>query len=147
MGVIDPRLVEISEHTGEGYRPLVDYGEWRVAILRYIDELAPENITFLERHNETDEVFVLLEGRCTLLVADDEGEIHAVEMEPHKLYNMKKGVYHTHTLSKDAIVLIVENRDTGKWNSERVDLTDEQRERLAAVTKCFLRNNKNCSNY
>ena len=85
--MIDPRFVEISENTGEGYRPLVDYGEWRVAILRYIDELEPENITFMERHNETDEVFVLLEGRCTLFVGEGE-DIHAVEMEPHKLYNI-----------------------------------------------------------
>jgi mannose-6-phosphate isomerase-like protein (cupin superfamily) len=126
--MIDSRLVEISEYTGEGYRPLVDYGEWRVAILRYIDELAPENITFLERHNETDEVFVLLEGRCTLLIGDGE-EIHAVKMEPYKVYNVKRGVYHSHTLSKDAIVLVVENCDTGAWNSDRMSLGEEQRER------------------
>ncbi len=129
--MIDPRFVEISEYTGEGYRPLVDYGEWRVAILRYIDELEPENITFMERHNETDEVFVLLEGRCTLFVGEGE-DIHAVEMEPHKLYNIKRGVYHSHTLSKDAIVLVVENRDTGDENSEQVSLTDEQRKVIKA---------------
>ncbi len=127
--MIDPRLVEVSEYRGEGYRPLVDYGEWCVAILRNIDELAPENITFLERHNETDEVFVLLEGRCILLIGDGE-EIHAVEMEPHKLYNIKRGVYHSHTLSEDATVLVIENRDTGDWNSERMELTEGQREMI-----------------
>ena len=131
MGMMDPLLVEISEYTGEGYRPLVDYGEWRVAILRYIDELAPQNIKFMERHNETDEVFVLLQGRCILFAGDGrEGieHIQAVDMQPHKLYNMKKGVYHTHTLSEDAVVLVIENRDTGDWNSDRRDLNEEQRE-------------------
>ena len=123
---IDPDLIEISEYTGEGYRPLVDYGAWRVAILRYADDLRPENIKMFERHNETDEVFVLLEGQCVLFVSDDEGGIHAVDMEPHKLYNIKKDVYHSHTLSEDASVLIVENRDTGKNNSERIMLSEAQ---------------------
>lgn len=125
---IDPSLIEISEYMGEGYRPLVDYGEWRVAILRYADELRPENITTLDRHNETDEVFVLLAGRCILFVADDEGGIHAVDMQPLKLYNMKKGVFHSHTLSEDASVLVVENRDTSEKNSEKMVLSAAQRE-------------------
>ncbi len=134
--MIDSRLVEISEYTGEGYRPLVDYGEWRVAILRYVDDLRPENIKTLERHNETDEVFVLLEGRCILFVGDGD-KLEPVDMKPHKLYNVKKGVYHTHALSEDAIVLVVENRDTGGWNSDRVSLTEAQRERLATESKVF----------
>ncbi|MBT3190804.1 MAG: hypothetical protein HN736_15015 [Anaerolineae bacterium] len=138
---IDSRLVEISEFTGEGYRPLVDYGEWRVAILRYIDELAPENISFMERHNETDEVFVLLEGRCVLLIGEGEDgieKIHGVTMLPHKLYNIKQGIYHSHALSHDAIVLVVENRDTGVINSKSVFLTDQQREEILAMSKLFL---------
>ncbi|MCP4142227.1 MAG: hypothetical protein GY755_18460 [Chloroflexi bacterium] len=134
--MIDSRLVEISEYTGEGYRPLVDYGEWRVAILRYVDDLRPENIKTLERHNETDEVFVLLEGRCILFVGDGD-KLEPVDMKPHKLYNVKKGVYHTHALSEDAIVLVVENRDTGGGNSDRVSLTEAQRERLATESKVF----------
>ncbi|MBT3313955.1 MAG: hypothetical protein HN390_05010 [Anaerolineae bacterium] len=130
---IDSRLVEISEYTGEGYRPLVDYGEWRVAILRYIDELAPENIHSLERHNETDEVFVLLAGKCQLFIGvpqDDGVVIEAVRMEPLKLYNIRKGVYHSHTLSQDAMVLVVENRNTGDRNSEKMALQEEQADRL-----------------
>jgi len=134
---IGPRLIEISEYTGKGYRPLVDYGEWRVAILRYEDELAPENINTMERHNETDEVFVLLAGQCQLFIGvpnDDGGtEIEAVAMEPLKLYNIRKGVYHSHTLSQDATVLVVENRNTGEGNSEKLVLRQEQMERLMAL--------------
>ncbi len=127
---VDPKLIEISEYTGEGYRPLVDYGAWRVAILRYLDELKPENITFLERHNETDEVFVLLSGRCVLFVADADGQIQAVDMLPQKIYNIKRGVYHSHTLSENAVVLVVENRDTGAENSERLFLSPQQMQQL-----------------
>ena len=133
MGVIDPQLVEVLAYTGEGYRPLVDYGEWRVAILRYIDELTPENITFVERHKETDEVFVLLDGCCVLLLTDDENKVYAVDMEPQKIYNIKQGVFHSHVLSEDATILIVENRDTSHENSERLTLTEEQRMQIQAL--------------
>ena len=37
-------LIEIVEYNSQGYKPLVDYETWRVAILKYCDELLPENI-------------------------------------------------------------------------------------------------------
>ena len=68
--MLDPKLLDITEYTGEGYLPLIAYGAWRVAILNYIDELLPENIGKMQRHDNTDEVFVLLKGRCILFVAE-----------------------------------------------------------------------------
>ena len=58
-------LLDILEYQGEGYRPLIDFGTWRVAFLRYLDELYPPAIDSFERHLETDEVFVLVENRDT----------------------------------------------------------------------------------
>ena len=55
--MLDKRYLEIIDYTGEGYQPCVDYGEWRVAILRFITDLKAENISFLECHKDTDEVF------------------------------------------------------------------------------------------
>jgi len=134
----DKGYLEIKEYVGEGYRPCVDYGAWRVAILRYITDLEAANIDTMERHNETDEVFVLLSGRCILYIAEGDGiieTIHAVDMVPEKIYNIKRGVYHSHTLSRDAVVLIVENRDTGPTNSDRISLLNEQRRKIIALTQ------------
>lgn len=134
---IDEALLEIREYLDEGYRPLIDYGEWRVAILRYIDELLPENIHKMQRHDETDEVFVLLEGHCILFFGEGEENIThilAQDMEPLKLYNVRKSCWHTHTLSEDATVLIVENRDTDMHNSPEVALTQQQRDQLSKLT-------------
>lgn len=136
--MIDPHLLEISEYKGEGYQPLIAYGAWRVAILRYIDELLPPNIGRMQRHDNTDEIFVLLSGRCILFAAegtDRVGEIHAQDMQPLKLYNIKRGTWHTHTLSEDATVLIIENDDTGSINSPEIMLTTEQRECLVQLTQ------------
>lgn len=137
MNTITENLLEISEYAGEGYRPLIDYEQWRVAILRYIDELRPENIGKMQRHAETDEVFVLLSGRCILFLGEGNesvGAIHAQDMQPLKLYNVKRGAWHTHTLSEDASVLIIENRNTAAHNSPEIPLSAEQRQQLVVFT-------------
>ena len=131
-------LLEVSDYTGEGYRPLIDYGQWRVAILRYIDELLPENIGKMQRHDETDEVFVLLNGRCILFLGEGDqtvDAIHAEDMQPLKLYNVKRGAWHSHTLDEVATVLIVENCDTTLANSPEIDLTADQRRQLIELTR------------
>jgi hypothetical protein len=135
--MIDPHLLEVSEYTDVGYQPLIAYGAWRVAILNSIDELLPENIGKMQRHDNTDEIFVLLKGHCILFIgtgADRVAEIHAEDMQPLKLYNMKRSTWHTHTLDQDAMVLIIENDDTGPRNSPEIELTAEQRAQLSTLT-------------
>ena len=125
--------LEILEYTGEGYKPVIDFESWRVAILRYIDELERQNITNMQKHMESDEVFVLLEGDCTLFIGgngDEVGEIEAIPLIPLKMFNVKKGTWHTHTLEKDTTVLIVENQNTCDDNSPIQLLTPEQKQKL-----------------
>jgi hypothetical protein len=135
---IPETLLEIREYTGIGYAPLVDYGAWRVAVLRFIDELLPHRLGKMQRHDETDEVFVLLSGRCILFIgegAECVTEIHAQAMEPMKLYNVKRGGWHTHTLNEDATVLIIENKDTNSSNSPEIPLGVIQRGQLVELTR------------
>jgi ureidoglycolate hydrolase len=125
--------IEVSSYQGEGYLPMIDYGTWRVAILRYCEELEVQNLATMQKHDETDEVFVLLEGNCILFTGGNQdriGEVDAIAMEPLQLYNVKKGTWHTHTLDHAATVLIVENRDTCEENSPTHQLTSEQKEQL-----------------
>jgi len=134
---IDPRLLEIHAHADPAFRPLVDYGAWRVAMLNYIDTLLPQSLTDMQRHDETDEVFVLLKGRCILFIGDGEegaGTIHPIDMEPLTVYNVKQGTWHNHTLSEDASVLVVENRDTTTENSPFTSLSPKQTAFLASET-------------
>ncbi|MBF8436260.1 hypothetical protein I0Q91_04145 [Halanaerobiaceae bacterium Z-7014] len=130
---IEQKLLDIKTYSEEGYRPVIDYDSWRVAVLNYCDELLPENITKFQRHDETDEVFVLLKGSCILFIGEGDEEIeeiHAQSMEPLKLYNVKKSVWHSHSLSQEAMVLIVENRDTTDANSPEIKLNRKQRNQL-----------------
>lgn len=134
---LSENLLEIRHYDGIGYQPIIDYGAWRVAILRYHPELEPDAIQAMQRHDETDEVFVLLEGRCILFMGEGEAQIetiHAVDLQPLLAYNVKRGAWHTHTLSSDATVLIIENRDTSDANSPIQALTLPHRKMLMTYT-------------
>ncbi|MCL2457267.1 MAG: hypothetical protein FWF31_00160 [Desulfobulbus sp.] len=131
-------LLEICEYSGHGYKPLVDFGAWRVAVLNYSADLLPVRLDRMQRHNETDEVFVLLAGRCILFVGEGQyavTEIHAEDLQPGCVYNVKQAVWHTHTLSSDAKVLVVENRETTYDNSPFTPLTEAQQQRLLDLTR------------
>ena len=112
------KTVDVIEYTGESYVPLVDFERWRVAFLRYDERFS--KFTELERHLETDEVFVLLAGNATLYTRDDNGTNEEFEMEQCKIYNVKKGAWHHIVVSRDATVLIVENADTNAGNTENI---------------------------
>lgn len=135
MNPCPTKLLDVQSYAGEGYLPLIDYGAWRVAMLRHIDELEADHLDKMQRHDETDEVFVLLRGRCILFVADGEdraGAIQAQDLAPGTVYNVKRGVWHTHTLAPGTSVLVVENRDTTYGNSPFCDLDAAQRSALLA---------------
>ena len=107
--------LEIFEYDGVGYNPTMNYGEWRVAIANYCDHFDREKYNYLERHMLTDEVFVLLSGEAVLVTGKEFSE---TQMEKGRIYNVKKGAWHALLMEKDAKVLIVENHNTARENSE-----------------------------
>lgn len=125
-------LVEVLSFDGIGYEPLIHCRDFRVAMLNYHPELEIPNISNFQQHSLTDEAFILLKGECTLFLAEDESieKVHGVKLEPYKIFNVKQGTYHTHTLSKDASVLIVEADDTCDDNSPQVWVDDAIRARI-----------------
>lgn len=107
--------VEVYDYNGDGFQPAMRFGDWRVAYLNHGKQFMEENFKMLQRHNESDEVFVLLSGKATLIIGE---ELNRIEMEPHKIYDVPKGVWHHIFTIEGTSVLIVENEDTGAENSE-----------------------------
>lgn len=129
---IDPGLIEVSSCLVDDYLPLVDSGQWLVAAICASEYNSADGILRMERHNETDEVFALMRGKSVLFLATGQcewgiGNINSVEMEPLRVYNVKRGVWHACALSSDAVVLVVENSGTGQSNSDYAQLTMDQR--------------------
>lgn len=130
--------IEVKEYKEPGYAPVIDYESWRVAVLNDCEELEVPNLKTMQKHLLSDEVFVLLKGSCTLFAGgngETVGDICSVPLEPYKCYNVKAGVWHTHTLTPDSSVLIVENRDTNDSNSPTAMLSEKQIEELRKCAK------------
>jgi len=135
---MDEALLEIRQYSGEGYLPLIDFEAWRVAILRWEQASLPENIDIMERHTQTDEVFVLLEGQATLVLGGNSENVDGVYpqvLEPCKLYNVKQNTWHTVLLSRDVSILIIENRNTGEGNSEYCSLSSDFKKEINAMSR------------
>lgn len=122
--------VQTRGYLGSGFMPLVAFSTWRVAILRP-DAAQPFGLaTQMERHTETDEVFVLTKGEGMLLLGGIGPYVEGLQpcrMQLGTIYNVRKNSWHAILLSPDASVLIVENADTGTQNTEYEDLSVEFR--------------------
>ena len=107
--------IETFDFDGEGYMPLVEYSGWRVAIANFCDRLLAENICKMERHLETDEVFILLNGHAVIYVGE---EMDGHVMKIGKVYNVKRGEWHCISMEESTKVAIIENSGTGEKNTE-----------------------------
>ena len=105
-------MIEVIDYNGEDFKAVKVFDGWKIGLMRYSERFSEANQ--FERHTETDEVFVLLSGEAVLHTEEE-----SLPMEKCKIYNIKKGVWHHATVSQDAVVLVIENSDTSKENTER----------------------------
>lgn len=107
---------------GEGLKRVVESGTWFVGIKNWKPANDAAQFDAMERHMETDEVFVLLDGGCTLLVDQSENnncsDIRCIAMERNRVYCIHPGVWHNTITSRDAKLILMENRNTSMDNSE-----------------------------
>lgn len=107
--------LKIYDMEQEGYEKLHIDGSWCVASVCHCERISKAAKQRLERHLETDEVFVLLCGNAKLYLGE---EMQEVTMSPYKIYSVEKGAWHTITTEAGTKVLIVEKSDTGSTNTE-----------------------------
>ena len=104
--------MEIFDFYGKDFKSVMSFEGWKLGLLRYGERFSEYKT--MERHLETDEAFILLEGKATLYEEDK-----SYNMEKCKVYNVKKGLWHHIVVSEDATVLVVENSNTSAENTER----------------------------
>ena len=103
--------INILKPEKEGYEIKHIFENWRVAYLQYADRF--DNITYMERHLQTDEIFILVEGSASLITDDK-----TIKMDKNIMYNVTQGTWHNIKVSHDALVVIIENANTSKDNTE-----------------------------
>ncbi len=107
----------ITESKAPGFVDVDGFESWRVAILNGCEALYEENRHEMQRHLETDEVFVPIMGETTLLIGEDRKRY---DLEIGKVYNVRVGTWHVVCMKEGAKVLVIENAGTGMENSEVV---------------------------
>jgi ureidoglycolate hydrolase len=121
--------IEKYYHRGEGYNPFLIRNNWQVAQLNYVPTHGLDDITDVERHNCTDEVFILFKGTAVLVTAefdDDETSFEYQKLERGVTYNVPAGVWHNIAMDEDAEIILVENRNTHLEDVDHRLLTKEQ---------------------
>jgi hypothetical protein len=119
------RGLEIHEWIEDGYKPFVFSHDWMVSILNWEPIFALDKVGEIERHNKTDEVFVLTKGRAVIFTSDGQG-MQVEEMKIGAVYNVLKGVWHNLISTRDASWIIIENRDTHLNDCEFRQLSAEE---------------------
>ncbi|MGE0074084.1 MAG: hypothetical protein AB7S52_02550 [Sphaerochaetaceae bacterium] len=129
-------MVESKQFDGDGLQLVYDQGEWVIGIKNYKKANDISTLRTLERHNETDESFVLLTGACTLLCYDDTlplaSAVELVAMQEHTVYTIPKGVWHTTIMVPEAKMILLERSGTSMENSELYDLSTSVIEKVQA---------------
>ena len=130
-------MLEEIEISGTGFKPLKDYGAWRVAQLSYDEAVnALQSLQILGRHFETEEVFTLLAGEAVMITAGTGAAPDAFEttvLSPGQLYVVREGQWHAAVLAPESRLLIIENRNTGAANSENHSLSADEKASISSL--------------
>ena len=122
-------MIQLACYDGEGMNRVYENEKWMVGIKNWKPANDRTGLDCLERHNETDESFILLKGKCTLVYATQSGaglELGAVKMEPYKLYTIPAGLWHNTVTERDTKLALIEDVSTGAENSDIRNLTEKE---------------------
>lgn len=106
-----------------GFEPVVTTDRFKCAFLTHGEGFTYGQVWELKRHNKTDEVFVLLSGKATMLILEND-QFTETPLELNKSYNVSTGTWHYLAASQDAVVFVTESSDTSKANTDVLTLSE-----------------------
>jgi hypothetical protein len=129
MNAVPAALLDVGEYFQQGYQPVLFFDGWKVAMLRYSEAVTADHLERVERHRNTDEIFILTSGRASLILGDGgEGQVGALYVQPMPLnvaYNVRRNVWHHVIMSEDAHIVIFEREETGLDTSDYLTLSPD----------------------
>ena len=129
--------LQIINYVEAGFKPVMAFGDWRLAGFNYSADSDVSMPKYkIERHLETDEVFILTEGRAWLLICSSGANLESCEtvsMQKGVIYNVRLGTWHGTIMAPGTRIILVEKRDTGSGkDTEVVWMESEEREQVRA---------------
>ena len=108
--------IKQNPKNGSGFDALHQFEGWKVAFVTYAEQYG--ELKVLKRHLLTDETFVLINGSATLFTSQDDQPLTKTELQKEQLYVVEKNTWHHLQVSKDALLVVVENSNTTKENTQ-----------------------------
>ncbi len=125
--------IEKYLYKGEGYNPFIIRDGWQVAQLNYTAAQGLKAITQMEVHNQTDEVFILMDGTAILILAEpgEKGFVfECTRMLRGITYNIPVNTWHNIAMDAIAQVMIVEKSNTHLGDVKYRALSAEEKQCL-----------------
>ena len=127
-------MIQILRHGAEGFARLYENENWTVALKNAGPSNCREAVVTLERHNQTDELFLLLSGNAVMMEGTVENEtvtgITEKKMESGCIYLIPHGVWHNTWMEPGAKFVIIENADTSYDNTDVIGIGPECRKEI-----------------
>ena len=99
---------------------------FKCAFITRNEQYAPGKISTLKRHNKSDEIFVLVQGKAVLLTGDPSNTEYSItELQSGIEYCVEAKTWHYLAVSEDAMVFVVENFDVSKENTDELNVEDQ----------------------
>jgi len=119
-------MIEIKENlkNNTGFNIIHTFDSWKVAFITYSNQYDELNV--VKRHTQTDEAFMLIKGEAVLFTADGDDDLITTRLEKEKLYIIKKNTWHHLQVSEDALLVVMENSNTSKENTQSREIKKEQ---------------------
>ena len=110
-------MIETIEKCVSGFYPMASTDKWQVAYITYSDSYG--KLKELKRHMTTDEVIIPIYGSATLYTYENDA-ITCIEMKKNVVYNIKRATWHHLKISKDALLIAIEDSNITKETTERM---------------------------
>ena len=126
-------MIQRYEHTQPGYKPLVLTRDWQAAQLNFSREQMPACLSLLDRHDFTDETFLLIRGRCILIAyEEDTRQSEILPMQWGITYNIPQMMWHNIAMDEGSVVLITEGRDAHIKGQDHLTMPGDVKEKVLA---------------
>lgn len=115
-------MLKTSCEKRKGFEVLHNSEDWRLAIHAYEPEInGVPSLKNWGRHLDSQEAFLLLNGKGWLVTCDDNGSYEVADLSRTEILIVEKGERHAILLAEGAFALIVENKDMSNSVNEAME--------------------------
>ena len=120
-------MLTISKPQKNGFDVFISNKNFKCAFITTHKQYSYGKINFVKRHNDSDEIYVLLKGNATILTSDDINQTFSkTVLSNHIAYNVKCGTWHHLAVSNDALIFVAESGAVSPENTDTADISKKE---------------------